>query len=93
MRGGNVRRGKEQAEKPAGTIVSRRRRSPLACGMRGFGQNMPFFYMYARSIHYLYTYEQQKNKKNTNGCTAANYHHRNYQAHVSLAIVGEEEHM
>jgi hypothetical protein len=26
-----------------------------------------------------------------NGCTATNYHHRNYQAHTPFAIIGEEE--
>jgi hypothetical protein len=30
-------------------------------------------------------------KEDTDGCTAANYHHRNYQAHRPFTIAGEEE--
>jgi hypothetical protein len=33
-----------------------------------------------------------KYKKDTSGHTAAEYHHRNYQAHISFAVAGEEEH-
>jgi hypothetical protein len=44
---GDVHRGVELAEKPVGTIVSRRRRRrpPLACGVRGVGQNGPFLHV------------------------------------------------
>jgi hypothetical protein len=33
-----------------------------------------------------------ENKKNTNSCTAANCHRRNYEAYTFFAVVGEEKH-
>jgi hypothetical protein len=33
-----------------------------------------------------------KQKEDTNGYTVANYHHRNYQAHMSFAVAEEGEH-
>jgi hypothetical protein len=33
-----------------------------------------------------------ENNEDTNGCTAANHHRRNYQEHTSFTVAREEEH-